>query len=245
MKLAIMQPYFFPYIGYWQLMNAVDTFVIYDDVTFIKQGWINRNRILINGTPHYITIPLAGASPNKRICDIATQGGQRWRVKMIRSIGFSYARSTFYPLVFPEIERQVLNESVNLAGYLVVHLTSMVQYLGIETEIVKSSRTYDNGDLKGQERVIDICKREGASTYVNLPGGRELYDAESFAAANMSLEFLVSRASPYPQRGAEFVPNLSVIDALMEVGTDGVVERLCEYDLEASEAVLSGSTTVN
>lgn len=245
MKLAIMQPYFFPYIGYWQLLNAADKFVIYDDVNFIKQGWINRNRILINGAPRYITVPLDGASPNKRICDIAVQGAQRWRSKIIKSIECAYSKSAFYSAVFPEIERQIRHESVNLAEFLAAHLTSMAEFLGIETEIIPSSHVYSNSDLSSQERIIDICRREGASAYINLPGGRELYDAESFGAANVNLEFLSSRISPYRQRTANFVPNLSVIDALMETGTDGVAERLCEFDLAVAETVLRESNTVN
>ncbi len=240
-----MQPYFFPYIGYWQLMHAADVFVVYDDVTFIKQGWINRNRILINGTPHYVTVPLHGASPNKRICDIDVQSGQRWRVKMSKSIEIAYAKAPFCSAVHPEIERLISQGSTNLADFLAAHLASMMQYLGLQTKLVKSSRTYGNSDLRGQERVIDICRREGASTYVNLPGGRELYDAGSFNAENVDLEFLASRASPYPQRAAGFIPNLSVIDVLMEVGTDGVGERLRQYDLERTGSVVSGSTAVN
>lgn len=245
MKLAIMQPYFFPYIGYWQLMYAADRFVIYDDVNFIKQGWINRNRILINGAPRYITVPLDGASPNKRICDIAVQGGQRWRNKMVKSIESAYGRSAYYSAVYPEIERQIRHKAINLAGFLAAHLTSMVEFLGIETEIVLSSRTYRNSDLTGQERVIDICRREGASAYINLPGGRELYDAEGFGATNVDLVFLSSRISPYKQRTADFVPNLSVIDTLMEIGTEGVAERLRQFDLAAAEAVLGDSNSVN
>ena len=245
MKLAIMQPYFFPYIGYWQLMNAADRFVIYDDVNFIKQGWINRNRILINGAPRYITVPLDGASPNKRICDVAMQGAQRWRSKTVKSIECAYSKSDFYSAAYPEIERQIHHESINLAEFLAAHLTSMAEFLGIETEIVLSSRVYLNSDLSGQERVIDICRREGASAYINLPGGRELYDAESFGAANVDLVFLSSRISPYRQCTANFVPNLSLIDALMEIGTDGVAERLCEFDLAVAEAVSRESNTVN
>lgn len=245
MKLAIMQPYFFPYIGYWQLMYAADRFVIYDDVSFIKQGWINRNRILINGAPSYITIPLDGASPNKRICDIAVQGGQRWRNKIIKSIESAYGRSAHYSAVYPEIERQIRHTAINLAELLAAHLNSMAEFLGIKTDIVLSSRTYRNSDLTGQERVIDICRREGASTYINLSGGRELYDAESFGAANVDLMFLSSCISPYRQRTANFVPNLSLIDALMEIGINGVAEKLCEFDLAMGETALGGPSTVN
>jgi hypothetical protein len=237
MKLAIMQPYFFPYIGYWQLMHAVDTFVIYDDVNFITRGWINRNRILINGAPHYITVPLEGASQNKRICDIDMQDSQRWRTKLVKSIASAYGKSPFYSTVYPEIERQLSHETNNLAEFLAAHLTGTADLLGIETEIVPSSRVYDNDELSGQERILDICRHEGASIYVNLPGGKGLYDPKSFGVINVDLAFLSSRTSAYRQRANDFVPNLSVIDALMETGTDGVAERLCEYDLEPAAEI--------
>lgn len=238
MKLAIMQPYFFPYIGYWQLINAVDKFVIYDDVNFITRGWVNRNRILINGAPQYITVPLDGASQNKRICDIAIHGSQRWQSKIVKSIQSAYGKSAFYSTIHPEIERQVCHESSNLAEYLAAHLTSMAGFLGIETEIVASSRVYRNEELRGQERIIDICRREGASSYINLSGGRKLYDADSFGAANVELYFLSNRMSRYRQRTDDFVPDLSIIDTLMETGTSGVATRLCEFDLEGADALV-------
>ena len=236
MKLAIMQPYFFPYLGYWQLMDAVDRFVIYDDVNFIKRGWINRNRILINGAPHYITVPLEGGSQNKRICDLAIHEAQAWRRKTAKSIECAYSKSPFYSAVYPEIERQIFHDSNNLADFLAANLNSMAKFLGIDTEIVVSSRKYRNSDLSSQDRIIDICQREDASAYVNLPGGQELYDAASFHSANLDLIFLSSRASPYRQRKIDFVPNLSVIDVLMETGVEGVAERLCEYDVAMASA---------
>ena len=231
MKLAIMQPYFFPYIGYWQLIFAVDRFVIYDDVNFIKQGWINRNRILINGEPSYITIPLDGASPNKRICDIPMQTSPLWRKKMLKSIEFSYRKSPFFDEVFAEVDKLISIPATNLAGYLAQCLESLATFLTIGTEFVQSSRDYGNSNLGGQDRVLDICNRESATAYVNLPGGQTLYDATSFANANINLSFLSGRISPYPQRVADFVPNLSIIDALMEIGVSGVRERLLEFDL--------------
>lgn len=243
MKLAIMQPYFFPYIGYWQLMKAVDRFVIYDDVNFITRGWINRNRILINGEPHYITVPLEGASQNKRICDIDMQGSPRWRSKMVKTIAIAYGKSPFYAGIYPEIERQFSHETRNLAQFLAAHLAGTADFLGIQTEIVPSSRVYSNSELSGQDRILDICRREGASTYVNLPGGRGLYDPERFGGADVDLVFLSSRTSPYPQRATGFVPNLSVIDALMATGTDGVARRLGECDLVAAAEIFRDSSS--
>ena len=235
MKLAIMQPYFFPYIGYWQLLNAVDRFVIYDDVAFIKGGWVNRNRILINGKPSYITVPLSHASPNKRICDLSLRASPAWQRKMIKSIENTYKRSPHFSEIFSESVKQLEYQASNLADFLAHHLGAMASLLGINTEFVITSRCYENSDLIGQDRVLDICKAEGARAYINLQGGQVLYDSESFDDADVDLRFIMTRMTAYKQRSAGFLPNLSIIDALMEIGVEGVKQRLVEYDLIAND----------
>lgn len=231
MKLAIMQPYFFPYIGYWQLIQVVDRFVIYDDVNFIKGGWINRNRILINGKPSYITVPLYHASSYKKICDISLQSSLTWRKKMIKSIENTYRKAPFFTEIFPAIKRIISFETNNLAELLAYSITSLSTFMRIKTEIVKTSRCYDNNNLNGQDRVLDICKLEGATTYINLQGGQTLYDRESFHSANLDLRFIKILPLPYKQRSAGFVPYLSIIDALMELGALSIEQRLGEFDL--------------
>jgi hypothetical protein len=230
MKLAIMQPYFFPYIGYWQLLNAADRFVIYDDVSFIKRGWVNRNRILINGKPSYITVPLSHASQNKRICDLSLQASPDWQRKMIKSIENAYRRSPYFPVIFSETVKQLEFQASNLAEFLAHHLGAMASLLGINTEFVTTSRCYENSDLGGQDRILDICKSEGAKSYVNLQGGQNLYDSERFDNANIELRFIMARPTAYKQRTAGFLPNLSIIDALMEIGVEGVKQRLGDYE---------------
>ncbi len=237
MKLAIMQPYFVPYLGYWQLLNAVDRFVIYDDVNFIKGGWINRNRILINGKPNYITVPLYQASPNKLICDISLQPSSIWRKKMIKSIANTYRKAPFFSEVFPIIEQTICYKTDNLADFLVHQLKAMTAFLGIKTELVESSRYYKNHNLTGQDRILDICKREGANVYINLQGGQALYDAEAFRQPGMDLCFIVMQHVPYAQRSAGFATSLSLIDALMEIGAQGVTQQLDKFDLITDENI--------
>jgi len=231
MKLAIMQPYFFPYIGYWQLLRVVDCFVIYDDVNFITRGWINRNRILINGKPSYITIPLYHASQNRRISDISIQSSPVWRKKMIKSIENTYRKALFFSEVFPVIEKIICYETNSLVDFLAQHIRVLAAYLGIKTEIVATSRCYQNNDLIGQKRIIDICKREGATTYINPQGGQTFYDTKEFKNAGIDLQFIVMQPKPYIQRAAGFVPYLSIIDALMEIGPFGVGQHIEGYDL--------------
>jgi len=237
MKLAIMQPYFFPYLGYWQLLGSVDRFVIYDDVNYIKGGWINRNRILINGKPSYITAPLYQASYNKRICDVSLQSSPVWRKKMVKSIENAYRKAPFFSEVFPIIEKTICYKTENLADFLAYHLKAMAVFLGINTEFVKTSRCYKNHDLTGQDRILDICKREGANEYINLQGGQALYDAEAFRRLGIDLCFMVMQHAPYAQRAAGFTRCLSLIDALMENGPYGVAQQLDKFDLVTDESL--------
>lgn len=230
MKLAIMQPYFFPYLGYWQLLNLADRFVIYDDVNYIKRGWVNRNRILINGKPSYITVPLNQLSQNKRICDISLQPALVWRRKMIRTIENTYRKSPYFFEIFPVIEKLVNYEADSLSEFLSNHLMALATVLGIKTSIVITSRSYHNDNLSGQERIIDICKREDASIYINLQGGQELYDVGIFRKSNIELRFVAMRSVPYSQRYSGFFSHLSIIDVLMGIGAQGVRQNLNKFD---------------
>ena len=144
MKLAIMQPYLFPYVGYWQLIHAVDRFVIYDDVNYIKGGWVNRNRILINETPSYITLPLHQASSYKCICDTSLQISINWRGKLLKMINNTYRKFPFFTDVFPVLEEVILYETENLADFLANQLLKLSGFIGITTEFVLTSRNYKN-----------------------------------------------------------------------------------------------------
>lgn len=236
-KLAIMQPYFFPYIGYWQLINAVDRFVIYDDVNYISRGWVNRNRILINGAATYITIPLEHASEFKKICDTRLQGTQAWRGKLVRMVENTYRRAPYFTEVFPVIETLIWYDTSSLSEYLSNQICTLSTFMGIETEVVRTSRCYDNNELNGQERILDICKREGATTYINPQGGRNLYDPLLFNDAGVELQFITMCPLEYRQRSAGFVPSLSIIDVLMEVGVRKIQRYLNVFDLISNEAV--------
>ncbi|HEJ2443011.1 WbqC family protein [Burkholderia multivorans] len=214
-RLAVMQPYFFPYIGYFQLMASVDTFVVFDDVSFINRGWINRNRINLNGAPHLITMPLRGASQNRLICDIELADDATWRSRILRTIRQSYARSAHFGRAFPVVERIVMHAASNLADFLLHGLITLRDHLRLDTNIVPTSRRYVNAELKAQARIIDIARQENVDVYVNPVGGQELYDRRAFADAGLQLKFLTPCLTPYaPVRGA-FIPALSIIDVLM------------------------------
>ena len=210
-----MQPYFFPYIGYWQLIHAADRFVIYDDVNYIKGGWVNRNRILINGKPAFITAPMHQSSPFKRICDSALQPSLVWRDRLVKMVETTYRRATYFVEVFPIVEELIRHETDKLSDYLAHQLQTLSAFMGINTEFVVTSRCYGNNELSGQERLLDVCKREGATTYINLQGGQALYERTAFTQYGVDLRFLIPSVMEYKQFGTTHVPCLSIIDAMM------------------------------
>jgi hypothetical protein len=231
MKLAIMQPYFFPYIGYWQLLHAVDRFIIYDDVNYIKGGWVNRNRILINDKPAYMTVPLHQASPFKRICDTNLQASPVWRDKIMKMIEMTYRRAPFFQDIFPVVEKLIRFESDNLSDYLVNQLQTLAVLFGITAQFVLTSRCYENNNLAGQNRVLDICKKEGAATYINPRGGTDLYDRVVFEERGVELKFIMPFSIAYEQFGATHVPWLSIIDIMMFNSKNQLSVLLNRYEL--------------
>ena len=233
MTLAIMQPYFLPYIGYMQLMSAVDTFVLYDDVAFINRGWVNRNRLLINGQEHLFTVPLKDASQNKRINEVMIASDPKWRSKLLKTVEQGYRKAPFYQAVMPLTEKIINFTTDSIADLVYFSLVELNQYLGLSTRLVQSSTVYNNADLKAQERILDICRQEKASHYINPIGGTDLYDKPTFTQAGMELSFIKALKVEYPQinNRNEFVPWLSVIDVLMMNDVPTVKTMLGAYEL--------------
>lgn len=231
LKVAVMQPYFFPYLGYWQLIGAVDVFVIYDDVSFIKRGWIHRNRILRDGEPAFINVPVSRASQNRLICELDVDGATPWRRKLETTLQTVYGRAPCFDEAFPLVCEIIDYPGISLADFLTHGIVTLARTLGIGTEIRESSRRYGNETLRGEARIIDICRQESADTYVNPAGGRALYEATHFHTHGLKLRFLESTPNPYPQRAGGFVPMLSIVDTLMELGIKGTASRLDDYRL--------------
>lgn len=226
-KLAVMQPYFFPYLGYFQLIRAVDAFVVYDDVNYIKGGWINRNYILTNRDKQLITLPLQDASQNKLINQIEV-GGQH---RILKSLYHSYGKAPYFDAIYPVIEDIFAQIEKNLARFLEYQLRCICEYLGLHTQWhISSALKKDNG-LCGQEKVLSICEELGATHYINAPGGKALYDQQSFATRGLQLSFIQSREVSYRQFGTRFLPSLSIIDVLMFNSCEQCARLLEEYDL--------------
>lgn len=231
MRLGIMQPYFFPYIGYWQLLNAVDQYVIYDDVNYINRGWINRNRILINGRAHYYNLPLQGASQNKLINALEWKNDESSKRKMLNTLQMSYARAPYYREVCHLLETVIQYDEANVALYLKNQIELISKYLEINTTLLLSSEIKKDNQLRGESKIIEICRILDADTYINAIGGQALYSRALFNAAGIKLHFLHSREIIYSQFKYDFVPNLSIIDVLMFNSREKVQEMLSECDL--------------
>jgi hypothetical protein len=229
MYTAVMQPYFFPYLGYWQLLNAADTFVLFDDVNFIKRGYINRNSILFDNTPKRITLELKKASQNKLINEISIGNN---RDKLQETIRRAYSKAPFFSQVFNLISEIMNSEHENLALFLEFALKSVSDYLKINTVITKSSSLLPSRTLKGEARIIDIVTRLKGSKYINAIGGRELYSGKSFHAAGLQLNFIkMNEEISYRQFRGNFVANLSIIDVMMFNSVERITEMLGEYIL--------------
>ena len=226
-----MQPYIFPYIGYFQLIKAVDKFVLYDDVNFINRGWINRNRILVNGKDSMFTIPLKDASQNKLINEIDVNWDNNWKSKFLKTIEQAYKKAPFYENVLPIIEKTIDVGEVQFSKIIENNLRLICEYLEIETEIMSSSSIYQNADKKAQERILYICSQEKANHYINPIGGFELYDKKIFANENMQMNFIKSLPVEYKQFKNDFVPWLSIIDVLMFNSREEINKFLDNYEL--------------
>ncbi len=233
MKVAIMQPYFMPYFGYFQLINAVDKFIVYDDVNFIKQGWINRNKILLNGKDFVFTIQLKDASSFKLIKDteIHEQFYNNWKNKFYITLEQAYKKAPHFDTVFQIIKNTLESECINISKLAVNSLKSICSYLDIRTTFLDSSIIYHNTNLSAQSRIIDICKQENASTYINLEGGMKLYSKADFAMSNLTLNFISPKPIIYNQFKHEFVPGLSIIDVMMFNTPLQIKEMLNQYEL--------------
>lgn len=230
-KLAIMQPYFLPYLGYFQLLAAVDKFVLFDDVNYIQRGWINRNRLLINGAAHIFTVPLQSASQNRLICDITLFEERAWRDKLLRTLRQAYARAPYYRCVAKLLERVIDHPTLQLDHFLLNSLREVMSYLSLETELINTSRIYGNASLSGQDRILDICIKEQANYYINPIGGTALYQREAFLKHDIALQYLQSRPISYPQGKNTPVSGLSIVDVLMYNSPLVVRQFLTEKDL--------------
>jgi hypothetical protein len=233
MKLGIMQPYFLPYIGYWQLLNAVDKFVIYDNIQYTKKGWINRNRFLMNGRAEYLTLPIEKASD---FLDIRERWIKKnaWSVKKwenLRRLQMLYSKAPYFKETFKILEDIFMYPNTNLFGFIYNSICKINQYLDIKTPLIISSTVAVNHQLRAQDKVIAICQGLEATKYINAIGGVELYNKEEFKKWNIELNFIKADPIEYKQQHDAFIPWLSILDVMMFNSPEEIKKMLNQYTL--------------
>ena len=233
MKIAVMQPYLFPYIGYFQMIKAVDAFVFYDDVNFIKQGWINRNRILVNGNPFMFTVPLEKANSFCLIKDtlINKKFFDSWKSKFQMTLIQNYKKAPHFSEVSMLINSVFESNQSSISNFAIESVIAFSKFLELKTKFFISSTRYENIDLERESRLLDICKKENATHYINALGGQELYIKDNFKEKGIELSFVKSNPIAYKQFDNDFVPWLSIIDVLMFNSVDEVNLMLNNYEL--------------
>jgi hypothetical protein len=251
MRLAAMQPYFFPYLGYFQLIAAADQFLLYDNLNYMRQGWVHRNRIRLKGRGEfYCVVPLLGASSNARIHEVRVDPAQRWPGRFLDLIEHNYKKAPFFGDVFPVIEQAVRHPATHLTDVNRHGIRAVAEFLGIATPISHDTAPFqpfeeavraehspwlaalarDMGTAEIKTlRVLYLCRQVHADTYLNPPGGRDLYSPEMFAQNGVTLQFLLPTLAPYPQQGDGFLPGLSILDVLMNCGREGTRRQLPNF----------------
>ncbi len=241
MIVSIMQPYLFPYIGYFQLMSCSDVFVIHDDVQYIQGGWINRNRILIDDEAQWLSLPVASADYRQPINQRHYLLEDRLASKFRRRIVGAYACAPYFKNVMPVIDEILMHDDSNVARFNANQLRQVSSYMGIDKPITLSSSIEKDDRLAGQERVIELCKTVGANCYINPAGGLTLYQPDRFFGAGIELRFLQSMAPEYPQGNGAHVKSLSIIDVLMFNDLPRIKSMLTQYQLIGGHKSLSNA----
>ncbi len=221
-----MQPYLFPYLGYFQLVNKVDRFIFLDDVNYIKRGWVNRNRLILSGRIGYFTVPLRGASQNSKICDVLIDSESTWSTKLKKSIEQSYSNSPHFKETKDLIWPILFGREASISDLAKQSVVETSKHLRLNVDIIYSSKIYANNFLSGQDRIIDICKKECCTEYWNLPNGRRIYDQESFKKNGINLHFIepaMQKSVPLP---LNLDPELSIIHLLMNIPLSSVKNLL-------------------
>jgi hypothetical protein len=232
MRVAVMQPYLFPYIGYFQLMHYTEKFFLLDNVNYIKKGWINRNNIVVNHQPYRFTLPLREVSQHKKINEIGIGADEKWKKNFLETLRVAYQHAPFYDEAAKVIRSIILHDNKHLSGFLSNSLEVLADYIDIKTEIIPVSSVGERAGLKGQERIIDLCVRAKATEYINLPGGKGLYESAAFSEHDVRLAFIEPKLSPYPQQqNSGFLAGLSIIDVLMNNSVESVQQLVSDYTI--------------
>ena len=232
-KIAIMQPYLFPYIGYLNLINSCDKFVFYDDVNFIKKGWINKNYILYNNEPYKFTIPLKKISQNKKINETLIFKESKFFENFKKTLFYSYFKAPYFKRTIKYVDTILDSKHLYISELAEYSIREFFNLIGIKKKFYTSSKELSLANqLKGEERIIRITKEMNCNVYINSINGSHLYKPENFKKNNIKLKFISPKITQYRQSSKEFKPNLSIIDVLMYNSTPSIKEMIDSYIIE-------------
>ena len=235
MKIAIMQPYFFPYLGYYQLVNAVDEFIFFDDVHFINKGWINRNQLWGNPAAYKFSIPLKDASQNKLIKDIELDAFEKWSNKFLKTVEATYKKAIFFETTFAFLQHFFKNKNYSTINELACDSVIEIAKLLQANTSFSYAQNYDyrSKDLvTGEDKILSLCALTGANQYINAKNGEALYNRERFQSQGIQLNFINMNKVEYKQfDGPAFLSGLSIIDVMMFNSAEDIQVLLNKYSL--------------
>lgn len=233
MKLAIMQPYFFPYIGYYSVLKHVDRYIYLNNVQYIYHGWMNRNRILHPKEGwQYINVPIKKHSRNDVINEVIINNQIEWKKKILNQIEHYKKHAPFYGEVKQLLEKIFSHDFERLSELNISIDQAIAEYLGITTltDVISEMDLRYEKPVKPDEWALNICKALGSvKEYWNAPGGKEFFDAEKYARANIDLKFLKINLHPYKQKGNQFEAGLSIIDGMMFNSVEEINKMLDDF----------------
>lgn len=233
LKLVLMQPYFFPYIGYFQLMNLCDEFIVFDTAQYIKKGWINRNRILHpEGTPTYVNVPIQKFKSNTLIKDILIDNKADWKQSIISRLQQYYKNAPYKEQVITFVDKCLREEFIFLSELNIHILKETCDYLNINcriTSLSKSDFEYEDATAP-DEWGLNICKALNAKTYINAPGGILFFDKNKYIKEHIEIKFINPTLNRYIQNCETFIPGLSIIDVMMFNSVEDIQKMLLSYE---------------
>ena len=234
--IAVMQPYIFPHLEYFQLIHATDMFVIFDDVCFMKRSYITRNKIAVKNAAYRFSVPVMSASQNKLIKDLKVNPD----LSLLKTLKHSYSKAPHFNTVFPLLQAVMLYPDDNLARFVTNSLQVVCRYLEIDTQFCYSSQI--PLIVTGRDKIIPLCHHFSAGTYVNKEGGVMIYDSKTFEKEHILLRFVKSKVTYERVNG--FIPNLSIIDMLMFNSVDQIQQHLKKYQLLSKDELLRDNETL-
>lgn len=225
--IAITQPYFLPYYNYWKMLNLSDVVVILNNVNFKKKGFIHRNNFLVNGSKKLISLKISNSSQNKKIRDLKLLPDKDFKQTLLHN----YKSSKNFKKFEPYLDAIFSYPNMYLDVFLINSIKVICSFLKINKKIILETDIKETEKYKGEEKIIFICKYFKIKNYLNLPGGKNIYNSENFIKNNLSLNFLDESNYYYSQKNKNFVKNLSIIDAIMNDDYENLIKTINHMNL--------------